>query len=210
MLSDAVGESAPTAAGVILAAGSSQRMGRDKTRLPWLDGLLLLPWMVRAFQAAGWEPIVVLGPHNHAHWAEELAGARICLNERPERGKATSLTLGLAAVPASVRHIMISAVDQPRLPELYTRLRSAAEVRGESVIVPDENGHRGHPVVLRSDLKGEFPRLEEGNEGLRGLLDRHLASTYRLSCPPEWMAWDCNTPASHEEALAWFRAQHTA
>ena len=210
MLPDSLGDSAPTCVGVILAAGNSQRMGRDKARLPWLDGQMLLPWMVRAFQASGWTPIVVLGPHNHGCWANDLPGARLCLNEQPERGKTTSLALALTAVPASARHIMISAVDQPRLPELYAHLRSMAESRSDSVIVPDEKGHRGHPVVLKAELKEEFERLDENSGGLRGILDRHLASTYRLPCPPEWMAWDCNTPASYVEALAWFRAQHTA
>lgn len=201
-------DDAPEYAGIILAAGVSGRMGRDKTQLPWLGGELLLPWLVRAFDENGWRPIVVLGPHNHGRWVDELPEATLCLNEAPERGKTTSLALALAAVPAEARHIMVSAVDQPRLPELYGLLRQAAEERKEMVIVPDEKGHRGHPVVLKATLRESFRRLSEGASGLRGLLDEQLSSTYRMPCPLEWMGWDCNTPEAYRAALGWFEGQH--
>lgn len=200
----------PEYAGIILAAGVSRRMGRDKTQLPWLDGLLLLPWLVKALRESGWAPVVVLGPHNYDRWVHELPGAIVQLNEAPERGKTTSLALGLDAVPASARHIMVSAVDQPRLPELYGRLHRAAEERPEMVIMPDEKGHRGHPVVLKGELRESFQRLTEGASGLRGLLNKYLSSTYRMPCPAEWMGWDCNTPEAYQAALSWFESQPTA
>lgn len=200
---------APSFVGIVLAAGLSVRMGRDKSSLPWVGGELLLPWMVRAFCDGGWAPIVVLGPHNHAQWTDRLPGVTLCLNEDPTRGKITSLVTGLAALPVSATHVMISAIDQPRPPELYATLRTTAAQREEAVIVPDENGHRGHPVVLRAGLREEFSRLSECDEGLRGLLDRHRHSTLRIPAQPGSQAWDCNTPDSYQAALAAFESQYT-
>ena len=36
-----------------MAAGRSSRMGREKSRLPWLDGKMLLPWIVDELTSAG-------------------------------------------------------------------------------------------------------------------------------------------------------------
>lgn len=189
---------------IILAAGVSRRMGREKAALPWLDDLPLLPWMVGSLQKGGWTPHVVVGPHNHPSWRERLPGISLCLNPRPEQGKITSVQAGLRDLPPTAEHILITAIDQPRPPALYQQLAQLAVT--SPIVVPDRAGHRGHPVVLAAKWRGELARIGEETLGLRGFLDRHGTETRRISCPPEWLLWDFNTPGAYEEALRWFRA----
>ncbi len=192
---------------IILAAGASDRMGRDKAALPWLGDSPLLPWMVKTLATAGWLPKVVLGPHTEPFWRDRLPGVSLCLNPHPELGKITSIQTGLRAVPPRARRILITAVDQPRPPALY---RLLANLAGTSpVLVPDNAGHRGHPVVLSAGLREELAALTETTLGLRGFLDKHRAETTLAACPAEWLRWDFNTPGAYREALAWFRANQS-
>jgi len=189
---------------VILAAGISQRMGEDKAALPWLDGKSLLAWTVDALSYAGWHPLVVLGPHNHARWVGELPRALVVLNPRAGEGKTTSIAVGLQALPPNVDSILLTGIDQPRPPELYASLREEAGRHGESIIAPDKNGRSGHPIVCHARLTEQLANLREEQLGLRGFLQERQDSVYRLPCDPAWLRWDFNTPAAYKEALDWF------
>lgn len=190
---------------IILAAGESSRMGRDKAALPWLDGSLLLPWFVKTLDETGWHPIAVVSPKSEPFWSERLPRMKIRLNPVPERGKTTSVITGLRALPEDTSSVLITSVDQPRPAELYRMLAAAAG--GSHIVVPDHKGHRGHPIVFPGHLLKQLVSLEEETLGLRGFLDRHRAETTLLPCPVEWLQWDLNTPGAYEEAVAWFRGR---
>jgi molybdenum cofactor cytidylyltransferase len=193
---------------IILAAGQSSRMGREKSSLPWLRGQPLLLWMVEELAAGGWQPVVVLSPQNFAFWNSALPRGCAVANPEPERGKTTSLAAGVQRVPPDAKWLLITAVDQPRPRALYCRLREAAQTHSGKILVPDRQGGRGHPVVLADSLRNQLLALDEGSEGLRGLLDAHREETCRLrDCNPAWLRWDLNTPGDYEEALEFFQSQ---
>ena len=189
---------------IILAAGQSSRMGREKSRLPWIDGKVLLPWMVDALAAAGWRTRAIVGPESFAYWNAILPAGCTVLNPDPSRGKTSSLACGARGLPPDTKWILISAVDQPRLPEIYRRLRQEARASSARIIVPARE--RGHPVVLSGTLRDELLSLNENSLGLRGLLDAHRSEIYRLpDGNPAECQWDLNTPAAYEEALKFFQ-----
>ncbi len=191
---------------IILAAGRSSRMKRDKAALPWIGEKSLLLWIVDTLSAAGWQTTVVASPETFAHWDSLLPGGCVVLNPDPSRGKTSSLACGVQNLPSDTKWILISAVDQPRLPAFYHRLRREAEAQSAKIIVPVSEGRRGHPVVLAGELRSELLELDESSQGLRGLLEAHRPETYRL--PDDDSAesqWDLNTPDAYEKALAFFQ-----
>jgi len=191
---------------IILAAGQSSRMGRDKSRLPWIEGKTLLSWMVDSLSGAGWQTSAVLGPESFAYWNSILPAGCAVLNPDPARGKTSSLTCGVEKLSPETKWILISAVDQPRRPALYKRLREEAETGRVKIIVPTRGASRGHPVVLSGALRDELLALEENSQGLRGLLDAHRSETDRLpDGDTEDQQWDMNTPANYQDALAFFQ-----
>jgi CTP:molybdopterin cytidylyltransferase MocA len=195
---------------IILAAGQSARMGREKSSLPWLKGQPLLLWMVEELSAGGWQPVVVLRPENFAFWKSVLPQGCAVINPEPERGKTTSLAAGLHHVPPHAKWLLLTAVDQPRPRALYRRLREATQTLRGKILVPDRQGRSGHPVVLASSLRNQLLALDESSQGLRGLLNAHREETCRLpDCNPAWLRWDLNTPDAYEEALAFFLSQLT-
>jgi molybdenum cofactor cytidylyltransferase len=199
-------KASPNCFAIILAAGRSSRMGREKAGLPWLDGRPLLHWMAEALLASGWEPRVILGPQHIDEWRRTLPEEWLVLNPNPEEGKTTSIAVGAADVPDSAEWILISSVDQPRPPALYRRLWDETRMCQGNLIVPERAGRRDHPVVLRGSLRTKLLTLSEDADGLRGLLNAQAANIRLLAdCMPEWLGWDLNTPTDYEEALQYFQ-----
>lgn len=162
---------APGFCGVILAAGASSRMGRDKALLPW-------PADVR--NPTGWRhtflgaAIEMLRPHTDlvivvAGRNEESvlpviysAGAFLITNPNPERGQFSSLQIGLQEVLNRGRDAaMIALVDHPPvLPKTVEALRAAFVAAPDPVwsVVPQFEGKHGHPYVVGREMIESFLR----------------------------------------------------
>src|SRR5512137_1495458 len=105
---------APSFAGVVLAAGASSRMGRDKALLPWRGGTFLSA-AIRALQPLTDFVIVVAG--GNAGELEPIINANaafMVLNPNPEQGQFSSLKIGLQEVLNRGRDAaIITLVDRP-------------------------------------------------------------------------------------------------
>ncbi len=148
--------------GLILAAGASSRMGRDKALLPWPptteDGTTLLSAHIAAMRPHAEAVIVVAGRN-----AERLepfiiaCGAEMVVNPEPERGQFSSLQTGLHAVQErGFEHAMIAPVDCPPLSAASLERLCAAFERaleqGLWAVTPEHEGRRGHPLLAASAL----------------------------------------------------------
>src|ERR1700744_4020705 len=95
----------PRLCGLILAAGASSRMGRDKALLPWppraRDGSTLLSAAISALQPFADGVVVVVGKNaDSLSPVIEARGASMVRNPSPERGQFSSLQIGLREVLA--------------------------------------------------------------------------------------------------------------
>jgi molybdenum cofactor cytidylyltransferase len=193
---------------VVLAAGRSRRMGTDKAGMEWVENQTLLEWTVTGLQSGGWFPIVVIGPHNPPAWALERSDLKLVCNARADEGKTSSIAVGVAALPEDTQRILIVCVDQPRPAELYRNLKRAVAEHPALIVVPDKHGRSGHPILFDGAMGEQLLTLRESTWGLRGLLDEFAHAIYRMPCDPDWLVWDCNTPADYRAAKAWFEARH--
>lgn len=157
--------------GIVLAAGSSSRLGRPKQLLPFA-GRPLLEQTLRLVNAAGLaEVVVVLGGSAVAIQQQVNFGrARPLVNPDYQAGQSTSLRVGLAAVAATARAVVFILGDQP-LQQTATIDALIATYRqtGGAIVMPSYRGVRGNPVLFDRRL---FPQLEAltGDEGARSLL----------------------------------------
>ena len=146
-------------AGLILAAGESRRMGRDKALLTY-RGRTFLETIISNLGAAGIKNVtVVLGHHAEAiQRAVDVGTVRVVINQEYQRGQTSSLQLGLAAAAAdSPEAIILCLVDHPAIsPEVIAELRKRFESTRPPVLIPTYKGERGHPVVIGQKL---FPEL---------------------------------------------------
>lgn len=157
--------------GVILAAGASSRMGRDKALLPWPSaasgsanspGETLLSASIAALKPFT-ESIVVVAGKNANSIASVITanGASMVQNLAPERGQFSSLQVGLReALARGCTAAMITLVDSPPLSTAsLERLRTVFEqalAMGKWGVAPENNGRRGHPLLASHNLIDAF------------------------------------------------------
>jgi molybdenum cofactor cytidylyltransferase len=138
---------------LILAAGSSTRMGTSKVDLPWLDGRTLLTYQIDQWLAAGITPIVVLNP------TQTAPDCQTVINPNPGRGKVSSILTGLEAIPADCEGTAIASVDQPRPPEIYRHLLQVYQQYRAPITAPTYRGRLGHPLFFRADLRSHLLQI---------------------------------------------------
>ena len=138
-------------AGVILAAGESRRMGREKALLAWQGGTLLGA-AIGALRPICDAVIVVAGQNLEALRATaEAGGAVVAHNPEPERGQFSSLQIGLrAAAERGCEAAVIAPVDCPALSE--ASLRRLCDARTDWAVLPVHAGRRGHPLLAGPEL----------------------------------------------------------
>ena len=160
--------------GVILAAGESSRMGRDKALLPWppqttasaLAGTFLSS-AIRLFFSHVDEVLVVVGNNETAVAPVVYAnGASLVVNPDPARGQFSSLRVGLREVLNRGRDAaMITLVDRPPVQmETLQTLESAFErviAQRKWAVIPEYQGQHGHPILAGREMLEAFLRAPE-------------------------------------------------
>jgi molybdenum cofactor cytidylyltransferase len=164
-------------AGVILAAGESTRMGRDKALLPWPpppensntekagspSRSTLLAAVIEETSRFSDLVIVVAGKNQPTLEPIVFArGAFIIRNPAPEQGQFSSLQIGLREVLNRGRDAAVVAlVDRPPAnAETIAKLLDAFEKRSRGIwaIVPEFSGKHGHPIVIGREMIEAFLR----------------------------------------------------
>ena len=165
---------APSLCGVILAAGESSRMGRDKALLPWppvgggpsdtfLSATIRLfsPHVDIVFVVAG-KNVADIEPVVYAQ------GASLVINPDPERGQFSSLQTGVSEVLSRGRDAaLITLVDRPPVrAETIDILRHAfdrALSQGKWAAVLEYQGKHGHPILVGREMIEAFLKAPDSS-----------------------------------------------
>ena len=159
---------------VILAAGESTRMGRDKALLPWppisataaASGGTLLSAAITSLAPFTELVIVVVGKNEDAIAPVAYAnGASLVSNPAPERGQFSSLQVGLHEVLNRGRDsAMVTLVDRPpvsaeaieALVLQFTGQFVLPPAARKWAVVPEFGGKHGHPILIARELIEAF------------------------------------------------------
>ena len=160
---------------IILAAGKSERMGRNKLLIEF-GGRPLLSWVLEAVEASRVdETLVVLG-HKPQELQPVLRAYKVetVYNPNYELGMTTSFQSGLRRASGDASFLILG--DQLGLkPELLDEMASVMERDSEALLVsPMYQGRRGHPVLFHKTLFHEILALPPGTP-IKMVVDRYEA-----------------------------------
>ncbi|MCI2393675.1 nucleotidyltransferase family protein [Aliiroseovarius sediminis] len=188
---------APNLAVLVMAAGQSRRMGRDKLLLPARDGRPLLEHRIRAAQRTGHRVFVALPPD-----AQERQQVVYNLDATPlictdaALGLGHSLSQATGQLPKGVAGVLIVLGDMPALTgddlvAVCTRFDPKRILRGAGGDAP------GHPVLIPARFlnrlkslsgdQGALHALKDAPTGLVPLSGDHAC--FDVDTPDDWKMW---------------------
>ena len=188
-------------AAVVLAAGESSRMGREKALLPF-RGSTFLGRIISTLQNTPVDRVVVvLGHHaDEIQAAIPLPKVEVVVNPRYREGQTTSLLAGINTVDSEdLEGILLCLVDHPLISvEVARALQQAFREKRPPAVIPTYQGRRGHPVIFSRALFEEFRALAPQG-GANQVARRHRAETLFVETHDEAILRDVDTPADYEQ-----------
>jgi molybdenum cofactor cytidylyltransferase len=184
---------------VVLAAGASTRMGRQKLLLP-LAGEPLVRRVVREVAGAGFDEVLVVAGHEHEAVLAALDGLPIrhALNPDYATGMGSSFRTAIEALRDSTA-AMFALADQPLLTARdYRRLLDTYQVQPRGIVRAQYGDVTAPPHLFDRQY---FPELAQLVHGARPVIQRHAAACVVLEFPRELLL-DVDTPEDYERAVA--------
>ena len=192
-------------AGVVLAAGASERMGRPKALLDF-RGRPFVVRILEALEALDIKSRVVVLGLDAARVRPSLATHECVIVENPDlTGEAIgSLRAALAALePIRPSGIMVWPVDLPHVRvTTLERLLEAHRRSGAPAVVPSFAERRGHPVIWDQALFSELATSAAATRhGAQAVLAAHERNLVTVAVDDPAVIDDLNTPEDYERLV---------
>ena len=189
-------------AGVVLAAGSSIRMGRNKLFFE-LDGETLLRRVVRRAIGAGLDPVIVVVGHEAERARAELVELPCTPVDNPDhaQGINRSLRTGISHVPERAHAAVVMLADMPFVTSamvagLVTRYRTSTA----PLVISAYGDVNAPPMLYDRALFSELRQMSGEGCG-RQVVRRHRDEAIAVSWP-EAALRDIDVPADYERIRA--------
>jgi molybdenum cofactor cytidylyltransferase len=187
-------------AGILLAAGTSSRMGCNKLLFE-LDGESMLRGAARRALAGGLAPLLVVLGHQAERASHELAGlaCQVVINPDYDQGITSSLKAGLAALmalPAAAQAAVVLLADMPLVSaEMISGLVASYRASRVPLVISDYEGVNAPPMLYDRSLFGELRAMTGGGCG-RQVVKRHRDAAQVLRWPASALA-DLDVPEDY-------------
>lgn len=156
---------------VILAAGSSSRLGSPKQLIEWHGKPLLRHLTEQAI--ATHAPVTIILGANAESIRPSLHGlsAQILMNEHWHEGMSSSIRLATHSIEADALLLMVC--DQPLVTTEHLKaLLEAAGTTNATIIASAYAGTLGVPALFERSMFDKLAQLE-GQQGAKAILQRH-------------------------------------
>jgi molybdenum cofactor cytidylyltransferase len=184
-------------AAIILAAGTSSRMGANKLLIPIDNAPMLNHAIDAALYSQACRTLVVVG-HDSAAIIKRCSECTTEIVHNPEytSGMASSIRAGVNALPADIDAALILLGDMPYITAVeLDRLIDAHRAEPTAICVPQYRGRRGNPLLWPRRF---FPALGQlqGDAGARVLLPHFAEHVESVEFDSPAILMDCDTPDS--------------
>lgn len=187
-------------AGVILAAGGSERLESPKQLLDW-QGKPFIRQVAESALEGGLSPLNIITGAYHDQVAEVLADlpVKIVQNTHWQEGQSTSLKLGINTLPEDCNSVMFLLSDQPQIPsQLIIELLERFWQNRIAITAPIIDGQRGNPLIFSRETFSALSAVS-GDRGGRAIINQFDV---------DWLPWidrrilmDVDRPGDYEKLL---------
>lgn len=186
---------------IILAAGSSRRMGSQKLLMPLGEKTIIETVVDQVLNSRVDQVLVVLGADHEK--VKQALGDRLvkfCYNEEHEKGMFSSVKCGLRSVPTDAEAVLIYLGDQPGIPPTVTdAVIEAYDEELYGIVIPVHMHKRGHPLLVDLKYRREIENLDL-EQGLRALRHHFPQDVLELDVDEPGILVDIDTPEDYKNA----------
>ena len=185
--------------GIILAAGRSQRMGKNKLLLPF-RGKPILQHVIDAAQQSSLSPLIlVLGFNSDVIRSQIDPGTALVVeNNDFACGYGSSLQVGLKALDKPCTGAIFLLGDQPLVStKTIEKLLLAFQKEPKRWVAPSWNGQRGNPVITPASWFDRIFALR-GDTGPREHLKDPAANLKLVNVDDRGVVFDIDSPEDYE------------
>lgn len=189
---------------MLLAAGSSSRLGRPKQLLTF-EGQTLLQYSLQVAQEASIGPVLVVLGANANEIGAEVTGKDVhtVFNPDWQEGMAASIRCGvqhLQQVAPGVEALILMVCDQPFVSAaLLQSLVAAHQDTGKTIVTCTYAGTFGPPTLFHKTLFPELLQLT-GDVGARKVLKQHADEVAAFPFPEGRL--DIDTENDYQQMLS--------
>ena len=185
---------------LILAAGTSRRMGSIKQLLPWKSSNLLTHTVQQAIGLDTAATFVVLGAHYETIKTQIVnLPVNILYHKNWNEGMGTSLTYGLSVIAQSdinYKSVLILLCDQPLIDTLYLKqLLKTEEDHPEKIIASFYKEGYGVPVIFPKKYFKDLLKLN-GDKGAKKIILKFQKEVITINGQDQCI--DVDTPKSYK------------
>jgi len=198
----------PRVGALILAAGSSRRMGAENKLLADIGGKPMISHIANAVAGADVAGVTVVTGHEADLVKAALGDVGLeadCVHN-PDYGDglSTSLRAGVAALSDDLDGVVICLGDMPLVSsdDINKLIRAFDPIEGRAICVPVSGRKRGNPVLWAKSFLAEMAAVS-GDVGARHILEQHADQVFEVPVTGEGVLMDIDTP----ERLAELRAR---
>jgi len=190
-------------AAVILAAGSSARLGRPKQLLPYGDGVLLDAVLATARRCGFAQTVLALGgAAEDVLGAADTTGCEVALNPDYGQGCSSSIAAALAVLRPDTEAVVLLLGDQPgvRAESVAPLLRALSRPDGPGAAVCRYDDGVGHPLAFSRRLLPDLASLH-GDKAVWKLLEQRADDVIEVPTPGP-VPLDVDTEEDYRRVLA--------
>lgn len=181
---------------VVLAAGCSKRMGKNKL-LVKLDGKEILLRTLHAVVNSKVDEVIVVTGYQASDIQKIIQNlpVKIVYNPLYKEGQSTSVKVGVKAVNPNAKGVMFLLGDQPfvRPATINMLIDNFYSLEEYSIVVPYYKGKRGNPVLFESMLLPEIMKLT-GDAGARSIITSNPDKVFKVDIESNEIVTDIDTP----------------
>ena len=187
--------------GILLAAGSSSRLGSPKQLLIWKNQYLINFVINEILRSKINDLVVVLGENGQKIKNVIKHKVKIIHNGNWIEGKSSSIKAGISLLNNETQGAMFFVVDQPFINiNLINKLINEFNKTPDHIIVPCNKGRICNPVLFPKKCFSELVLLS-GDEGGKQII-KHTKHIKWNNFDDERLFLDIDTKADYEEILS--------